>query len=69
MISVSEFDAGLHTGKVSRGGRCGQGGSDACHAPPTFSVVGEDYNVATCDEHLPGAVRQALGMSSRQVRR
>ena len=69
MVTVDGFDGSLHTGAVSKGGGCGQGGTDTCQEVPVFSVVGEHYNVASCDKHLAGAVRQALGLSRRSSAR
>lgn len=66
MARVEPFDRELHAeGSVSGQGRCGQGGRDTCDADPVFSVVGDHYRVAACDEHLAGAVRQALGLPAR----
>lgn len=66
MLTVDPYDPAMHaTGKSSREGHCGQGGRDTCSLPPVFSVQGESYTVAACDEHLAGAVRQALGMAAR----
>lgn len=66
MVTVDAFDAAAHTGTASREGVCGQGGRDTCSKPPVFSVHGDRYNVGACDEHLAGAVRQALGLPARR---
>lgn len=63
MATVERFDQTLHDERsVSREGVCGQGGGDTCHNPAVYSVIGENYKVAACDDHLRGAVRQALGL-------
>jgi hypothetical protein len=65
-VTVQPFDASLHSGQVSKAGNCGQGGRDTCSKPPEFSVGGDHYNVAACNDHLTGAVRQAMGMPPRR---
>ena len=68
MASVSRFDASRHSpGTRSHEALCGQGGKDTCSKVPAFSVNGDEvrYNVAACDDHLAGAVRQALGMDRK----
>lgn len=65
VAKIEPYEASLHTGAVSKGGLCGQGGQDTCRRESVFSVIGDRYNVAACDVHVAGAVRQALGLPQR----
>ncbi len=68
-VEIFPYDRTRHGPKdVSAQNRCGQGGRDTCEVSPVFSVVGTNpnYKVATCDSHVAGALRQALGMPERK---
>lgn len=69
-VEVSTYDAKHHGARdVSARNACGQGGTDTCQVPPVFSVVARDpnYKVAACDEHVAGALRQALRLPERKA--
>jgi hypothetical protein len=65
MAEVHAYDRSFHRPAfVSFMGVCAQGGSATCPHPAAFSVQGA-LNVATCEEHLSGAVRAANEMPAR----
>ncbi len=67
LAEVVPYDVARHGARtVSARGSCAQGGVDTCAAQPVFSVIGETYTVAACDDHVAGALRQALGIPSQQ---
>jgi hypothetical protein len=64
-VEVFVYDPAHHDeADASARNQCGQGGQDTCHKPPVSSVLGRrpNYVVAACDDHVAGALRQALGL-------